>query len=98
MDTGFNQFLMAPYMMAFEFDSPDGAMKTIEIAGQTGKMILEKEKGKITDTQVMFLVGGRLLVAAEGDEDAELDDIEFLFKGFDFKKLAGLAKKAKSVE
>lgn len=98
LDTGLNQLLMASYMMAFEYDSPEGSMKTIDFAGHKAKMILEKERGKVTETQIMFLVSGRLLFAAEGEEGVTKEDIEALVTGIDFAKMGKLVKNGKPLE
>ncbi|MBU0983400.1 MAG: hypothetical protein KKA42_05990, partial [candidate division Zixibacteria bacterium] len=97
MDTGFSQFLLMPFvMMAMEYDGPDGSMKNAEVGGLQAKVVVEKEDGKVTETQVMVLVSERILVNGEGNEFATLDDVKAYVEKIDLKKLAALAAKQKA--
>jgi len=92
MDTGFNQFLAAPFMMAFEYDSPDGAMKSTEVSGLPAKLILEKENNEVTNTQFMLLISERLMVNGEGNEATSTDEVESSLKMIDFEGLGKLTE------
>ncbi|MDH4157786.1 MAG: hypothetical protein OEW00_10980 [candidate division Zixibacteria bacterium] len=91
-DSGFNQLLMAPFMMAFEFDGPDGSVKTIEIKKQKAKLITNKDEGVLESCQVIVLVAERILVSVEGDELTTVEEIILLAEKIDYDKLAALVK------
>ncbi len=92
LDSGYNKMLLMPYMMAMEFDGPDGGMKSVEIAGQPAKQITEKDDGKIVSVQYMILVGERLLVYLEGDENCSAEGLTKIAELLAFDKLAALVK------
>jgi len=92
-DTGFNQFLKMPFMMMMEVDGPDASIKNVEIKGYMGKVHLEKKKGKVTESQYMLLIGDRLLVMAEGNEDISPDDVKAMLEKMDLASLEKLCKK-----
>ena len=95
LDTGFNQFLMTPFMMQMEYDSPDGSVKSTEVQGFPSKLIYDKDEGEVTGVQIISLVSKRVLVTAEGDDETVTkDDISKLLDLVDYKKLAGMAGKA----
>ena len=91
-DTHANQMLLAPFMMAMTYDSPEGSIKTIEVAKLPGKLFLEKDEGKITEINCMVLVGNRLLVMAEADGTVTEEELLSLVGKIDYEKLAKLAK------
>lgn len=92
LDTGFNQFLMMPFAMQMEYDSPEGSVKSAEINGVPVKIITEKDDGKITDMQIIALAAKRILVNAETEDNVTLDEIEKVFKLVDFELLNKMAK------
>jgi hypothetical protein len=91
-DSGFNQLLMAPFMMAFEFDGPDGSVKTVDIKKQKAKLITDKDEGVLESCQVVVLVADRILVSVEGNELTTVEEITLLAEKIDYDKLAALAK------
>ena len=91
-DSGFNQLLLTPFLMSFEYDSPDGSMKSIEIKDQKAKLVTEKEKGVLESCNLMVLVAERFLVLFEGNENITVEEIKEAASKLDYEKLAGLAK------
>ena len=97
-DTAFNQFLMAPFMMSMEYDSPDGSVKSIELEGHKAKLFTQKEKGEITEVQILLLVNERFLVGVEGNDLVTIDEAKEILKKIDLEKLAKLEKGDKAKE
>jgi len=91
-DSGFNQFLLTPFLMTMEYDSPDGSMKSLEIKGQKAKMVIDKEKGVMESSNLMVLVAERFLVLVEGNENITMEEIKKAASMLDYEKLAGLIK------
>ena len=91
-DSGFNQLLMAPFMMTFEFDGPDGSVKTVEIGKRKAKLITDKDEGVLESCQVIVLVADRVLVSVEGNELTTVEEITLLAEKIDYDKLAALVK------
>lgn len=92
MDSGLNQMMIAPFTMMMEYDSPDGSMKTTEIKGHKAWTVVQKDKGEVEGNQVVVLVGGRIMVMVEGNEQTTLDEIAKLAESIDYDKLAKLVK------
>ncbi len=92
LDSGLNQMLQAPFMLAMEFDGPDGSMKTVELAGQKARQIIEKEDGKIESVQYLILVVQRFMVFVEGGDNASLELVGKVTEELPFDGLAGLVK------
>ncbi len=92
-DTFYSQMLAMTYMMAIEMDTSDGSVKTTKVGEYTAKRIQNKEKGKVISTQYLILMSDRVLVMAESDSEASIEEIETLMQKIDFDKLAGMIKK-----
>ncbi|MCK5126630.1 MAG: hypothetical protein KAR42_10270 [candidate division Zixibacteria bacterium] len=90
-DTGFNQMLQMPFMMMMEMETPEVSFKNTEIAGNPAKRMINKEKGKVINTQYLVLISDRVLVMSE-TENTDADEVEALIKLINFKDLAVLAK------
>lgn len=92
VDGGLSQMMIAPFTMMMEYDSPDGSMKTTEIKGHKGWVIIEKDEGKLESNQIAILVANRILVMVEGNELTTLDEITKLAESIDYEKLEKLVK------
>ena len=91
-DSGLNQFLLSPYLMAIEFDGPDGGVKSIEVNGQTAKLFTEKNDGKIEEVKLMAVAGDRIIVVVGGDENCSYDEVLAIANKINLKELSSLIK------
>ncbi|MBN2226686.1 MAG: hypothetical protein JW763_04925 [candidate division Zixibacteria bacterium] len=92
LDSNLYQFLLMPFMMAIEIDTPNGSVKSTKLGDFPSKVIIEKDDGEITGVTCLVLISERILVSAEGDDSVSQDDVESLIKKVDFEKLASLVK------
>jgi len=92
LDSNFYQFLLMPFMMAMEIDTPSGSVKSDKVADFPAKVIIQKDEGEITGISYLILVSERILVSAEADENVAPKEIENLLEKVDFEKLAKLTK------
>lgn len=93
MDSGLARALLAPYMMAVEYDTPDGLLKSTEIAGFPAKMMQEYDDDlEVTSTQYMVLVNDRVLAHFEGNEFFDADKVKSQAESFPFVTLKDMSK------
>ncbi len=92
LDSNLYQFLLMPFMMAIEMDTPTGSVKSTKIGDIPAKVIIKKDEGEITGVSYLILISERILVSAEGDGNFSQDEVESLVKKVDFEKLAALVK------
>lgn len=98
LDSGFATMMLAPFMMAVEFDTPDGSMKSGEVEGFKAKFMEELDDDmNVTRSQVMVHVAGEVLVTAEGNryvKPAELKTVvgDMDLPGLKAKKEAAVAE------
>lgn len=93
MDTDYNGILLAPFMAPYEYDGSDGAIKSLEIAGNPAKMMLQKDDGKITEVTCMVLVGGCILVTVQGQEGVSQEKVLVVTESVNYGTLTELAGK-----
>lgn len=96
VDTGYRDMLLAPFSYAFEFDGPDGSVKSFKIKDYDSKQIIEKKDGKYKSAQIMSLVHKRVMVMWEADGDTTIDEIMTLAEDFDFERLDQEAAKSET--
>jgi len=90
-DSGFNQLLVAPFMMAFnvqqERETENGYEKTVKIADNPG---FEKWNSADKSGEVTAFVAKRFLVEVDGHGVADAKAMRQLIEAMDLKKLAAL--------
>ncbi len=92
MDSGAMRAMLAGFLVAVEYDTPDGMMKSTEIAGHPAKFVQEfNDDLEVTQTQYMVLVGDRVLAYFEGNQFVEPEEVEKYAKNFPYAKLEALA-------
>ena len=87
MDSGYNQLLMSPFMMAYEFDGPDGSMKSITVNDQNAKLMIEMDDGVVEDVNLMVAVKDRVLFMFEGNGGVSEKELLAEAKKIDYAKL-----------
>ena len=93
MDAGIARAMLAPFLIAVEYDTPDGIMKSVEINGHPARLMQTFDEDlNVTETQYMVLVGDRVLVQFEGNENADQSEVEAQMKGFPWDDLAAMTK------
>lgn len=97
-DSGIARMMLQPFLLAIEYDTPDGLLKSTKIGGFPAKMMLDYDDDlEVEQTQYMVLVSDRILVQFEGNEYASQDEVESAANDFPFgelEKSAGAASKA----
>ena len=91
-DTGYHEFLKAPFMMVMEYDSPSGTMKSEKFGEYPCKLIIDKDDGVVDDSQVLVMVSDRILFSGKGNENVTVEEVKALMKLVDLEKLSALAK------
>lgn len=97
MDSGMARLMLQPYMMAVEYDTPEGMLKSTKIGDYPAKLMLEFDDDlEVTKTQYMVLVSDRILAQFDGNGNATQDEVEALATGFPFAEIEKLAQQAKA--
>ncbi|KAA3635985.1 MAG: hypothetical protein DWP97_03735 [Calditrichaeota bacterium] len=90
MDSGYNQMLMAPFMMAYEYDGPQGYMKSTEVDGHNAKEMVELKGDEVKSAQLMVAVKDRVLLMFEAKKGATMDDLKAQSSKIDYSKIESL--------
>jgi hypothetical protein len=95
-DSGIARLMLQPYLMAVEYDTPDGMLKSTKVGDYPAKMMLDFDDDlEVEQTQIMVLVADRILVQFEGNEHTSQAEVEAAANDFPFgnlEKTAGAAK------
>ena len=92
MDAGMVKALLSPFFMAVEYDTPDGIMKSIEIAGYPARLMQKYDDDlEVSETHYMVLVSDRVLAQFEVNEYVKEDFVSSQAKSFPYDKLVSLA-------
>ena len=90
MDSGYNQMLLAPFMMAYEYDGPQGYMKSTEVDGHNAKEMVELKGDEVKSAQLMVAVKDRVLLMFEAKKGATMDDLKAQSSKIDYAKIESL--------
>lgn len=90
MDSGYNQLLLSPFMLSYEFDGPDGSMKSITVKDQDAKLMTKMDDGVLEEVNLMIAVKGRIMVVFDGNSEVTEKEIMAEAKKIDYAKLESL--------
>ena len=96
MDSGYNQLLLAPFMMTYEYDGPKGYMKSTTVNGHNAKEMVDLKGDDVKQSQLMVAVKDRVLVMFEGSGGVTMDDLKKQSDKIDYgtiEKLIGETEK-----
>lgn len=92
MDAGMVKAMLSPFFMAVEYDTPDGIMKSVEIAGHPARLMQEFDDDfEVVKTSYMVLISDRVMVQFEGNEHVEEKLVTSQANSFPYDKLIRLA-------
>ena len=92
VDCALNRMMLAPYIDTAEYDDSDGSLKAATIKGHPARLITELDNGRLERNRVILLVGNRILVMVEGNNQTTLEEMIKVAEKLDLDGLAMLTK------